>query len=248
VRIGILAPMPSELRPVVKRLGLRKAAPGQPASGAGRMAHEGQVGDVSVVAAMTGIGPSSAEAATRRLLDSGPIDHVVVVGIAGGVADGQDIGDLVPIDVVVDDRTGAEYRPHSLGPDRGDTGSGRAAGGVLHTSSELIADPGRLAALRDRGVVALDMETAAVAAVCEQRGVPWTVFRTISDRVGDGIADETIFGLAHPDGSPNLPAVVRFVLRHPTRIPHLARLGRDLTTATAAAASAAATAIEHCTP
>jgi adenosylhomocysteine nucleosidase len=96
--------------------------------------------------------------------------------------------------------------------------------------------------------VALDMETAAIAAVCDERGVPWSVFRTISDRSGDGLADEAILGLAHPDGSPNLRAVARFVLRHPARIPHLVRLGRDAAAATKAAASAAATALERVTP
>jgi adenosylhomocysteine nucleosidase len=240
MRIGILAPMPSELRPVVKRLGLRPAD-GSPV---GRVVHEGRVGDVDVVAAMTGMGPDAASAATRRMLDVGAVDHVLVVGIAGGIADGQAIGDVVPVGVVIDDRTGVEYRPHPLGsgaafPDRA---------GALHTSPDLITDPGRVAALRAQGVVALDMETAGVAAVCEERGVPWSVIRTISDRAGDGLADEAVFGLAHPDGSPDLRAVAAFVLRHPTRIPHLVRLGRDLATATGAAADAAATAIERCRP
>jgi adenosylhomocysteine nucleosidase len=226
MRVGILAPMPSELRRVVKRLGLRRAA----SDAAGRAAHEGRVGEVSVVAAMTGMGPEAAEAATNRMLDvdpgagavAGVVDHVVVVGIAGGIADRQSIGDLVQPEVVIDDRTGREYRPHALGPP-----SLSGGGGALYTSTELVTDPERVAALRARGVVALDMETAAIAAVCDERGVPWSVFRTISDRSGDGLADEAILGLAHPDGSPDLRAVARFVLRHPARIPHLVRLGRD---------------------
>jgi adenosylhomocysteine nucleosidase len=237
--------MPSELRPVVKRLGLRRASSGA----VGRMAHEGRVGDVSVVAAMTGMGPESAAGATRRMLDGvgegngdgNGVDHVLVVGIAGGIGAGQSIGEVVPVAVVIDDRTGAEYRPHPLGD-----GAGPAPGGAaLHTSPEFIADAERLAALRARGVVALDMETAGVAAVCEERGVPWSVFRTISDRASDGMADEAVFGLAHPDGSPNLRAVARFVFRHPARIPHLVRLGRDMAVATKSAAAAAATAIER---
>jgi nucleoside phosphorylase len=230
------------LRPVVKRLGLRRAASGD----AGRDAHEGQVGDVSVLAAMSGMGPEAAASATRRLLDAGDVDHVVVVGIAGGIVEGQAIGDVVPVDVVIDDRTGAEHRPHPLGDVAGGAGS-VPGGGSLHTSPEFIADPERLAALRAQGVVALDMETAAVAAVCEERGVPWSVFRTISDRSSDGLADDAVFGLARPDGSPDLRAVVRFVARHPARIPHLVRLGRDMSVATRAAAAAAATAIEGVT-
>jgi adenosylhomocysteine nucleosidase len=245
MRVGILAPMPSELRRVVKRMGLRRAA----SDAAGRTAHEGRVGEVAVVAAMTGMGPEAAEAATNRMLDADPgavadvVDHIVVVGIAGGIGDRQSIGDLVQPEVVIDDRTGREYRPHALGPS-----SLSGGGGALHTSAELVTDPERVAALRARGVVALDMETAAIAAVCDERGVPWSVFRTISDRSRDGLADEAILGLAHPDGSPNLRAVARFVLRHPARIPYLVRLGRDAAAATKAAASAAATALERVTP
>ena len=162
-------------------------------------------------------------------------DHVMVVGIAGGIDDRLAIGDVIRPGIVIDGASGAEYRPHPLGeqPDAPDQGA-------LHTSDEFIVDPERVAALRARGVIAMDMETAAVAAVCEEHGCPWSVVRSISDRSSDGMADEAVFELAHPDGSPNLGAVARFVARHPGRVPQLVRLGRDANVATNAAAGAAA--------
>jgi adenosylhomocysteine nucleosidase len=230
VRIGMLAPMPSELRPLVRKLGLRPSA-----ATLGTRIHEGRSGSASVVAATTGMGTAGAAEAAQRMLDAGDIDHLMVVGIAGGIDDRLAIGDVIRPDVVIDGASGAEYRPHPLGeqadpPDQG----------ALHTSDEFIVDPDRLAALRARGVIALDMETSAVAAVCEERGWPWSVVRAISDRSSDGMADESVFELAHPDGSPNLRAVARFVARHPQRIPRLVRLGRDAGIATNAAAAAAA--------
>ena len=45
------------------------------------------------------------------------------------------------------------------------------------------------------GVIAVDMETAAVAAVCARLGVPWSAYRGISDRLVEGIVDEAIAGL-----------------------------------------------------
>ena len=51
----------------------------------------------------------------------------------------------------------------------------------MWTNDELITELEELATLHERGVVALDMETAAIAHACEQRGVPWSVFRAISD-------------------------------------------------------------------
>ncbi|HEY6415108.1 MAG TPA: hypothetical protein VIX41_02680 [Acidimicrobiales bacterium] len=230
MRIGMLAPMPSELRPLVKKLGLR---PSQ--SPVGARAHVGRSGSASVVAAMTGMGTAGAAAAARRMLDAGDVDHVMVVGIAGGIDESLAIGDVIRPGIVIDGASGAEYRPHPLGER-----SGAPEQGALHTSDEFIVDPERVAALRARGVIAMDMETAAIAAVCQEHGCPWSVVRSISDRSSDGMADEAVYELAHPDGSPNFRAVARFVARHPGRIPQLVRLGRDASVATNAAARAAA--------
>lgn len=226
-RVALLAPMPSELRPLVRSLSLRRS----PGRGDGDKVYEGQLAGVAVVAAMTGIGMAAGARAAERVLDAGAVQHLVVVGVAGGVDDRLRIGQVIVPEVVIDGSTGREYRPHPLGD--------RSPAGLLHTSDDLILDPGPLASLMARGVVALDMETAAIAAVCERRGCPWSVFRAISDRVTDGMVDTEVAGLARPDGSPNLPAVARLVMRHPGRIPQLARLGRDLRTASQAAAAAA---------
>jgi adenosylhomocysteine nucleosidase len=230
--------MPSELRPLVKKLGLRPSP-----SPVGTRVHEGLSGSASVVAAMTGMGTAGAAKAARRMLDAGDVDHMMVVGIAGGIDDRLAIGDVIRPGIVIDGASGDEYRPHPLGD-----GADPPDGGALHTSDEFIVDPERVAALRDRGVIAMDMETAAVAAVCEELGCPWSVVRAISDRSSDGMADEAVFQLAHPDGSPNLRAVARFVLRHPGRVPQLVRLGRDAGVATNAAAGAAAEACRQLSP
>jgi nucleoside phosphorylase len=230
-RIAVLAPMRSELRPLVRPLGLRRAE-----TGAGALL-SGAVGRIEVVAATTGIGTRAAARAARRVLDSGPLDRLVVVGIAGGIGPSVGIGDLVVPDLVIDLATGAEHRPAPLG-DAGPRG-------VLATSDELLVDPGEVARLERRGVVAIDMETAAIAAVCEERRCPWSVFRAISDRADDGSTDPAVFGLAGPDGAPNLPALARFLLTRPWRVPQLVRLGRGLRVATSAAAAAAVAALEE---
>jgi adenosylhomocysteine nucleosidase len=230
--------MPSELRPLVKKLGLRPS----PAP-VGKRVHEGLSGSASVVAAMTGMGTVGAAEAAQRMLDAGDVDHVMVVGIAGGIDDRLAIGDVIRPGVVIDGASGAEYRPHPLG-ERTDPPDP----GALHTSDEFIVDPDRVAALRARGVIAMDMETAAVAAACEERGCPWSVIRAISDRSSDGMADEAVFELAHPDGTPDFRAVARFVARHPRRLPQLVRLGRDASVATSAAATAAAEACRRLSP
>lgn len=223
-RVALLAPMRQELAPLVRKLGLRR-------SEADRALHVGRAGALEVVAAMTGIGTTAAAAASERLLDALHFDHVMVVGIAGGVDAEQPIGALIRPELVVDGASGREHRPVQLGdePPRG----------RLVTSDGLVTGRDAAAKLAAEGVVGLDMETAAVAAVCERRGCPWSVFRAISDRVTDGTTDAAVLALAGPDGSGDPWALARYLLARPWRIVRLARLARGSLRAADAAAEAA---------
>ncbi len=222
-RIAFLAPMPSELRPLVRGASLRPGRLGDLA------VQLGSVGDASVVATTTGIGMRAAAEATERLLDAARISHLIVVGIAGGVGATVAIGDVIVPERVVDARNGREYRPAPL-PHTIERGS-------LQSSDELVVGPDCVALLAARGVVAVDMETAAIAAVCEQRQCPWSVVRAISDRAGDTPME--VLGLAKADGSPDFGAAARYALTHPWRVPGLAKLGRDAGRAARAAAESA---------
>ena len=89
------------------------------------------------------------------------------------------------------------------------------------------------------------METAALAAVCERRDIPWSVFRAISDRATDGSVDEEVFRLSNQDGTPNAKAVAAYVLRHPGRLPGMARMAKHAKLATEQAADAAIDAVSR---
>ncbi len=233
VSIAFICAMPMELRPLARRLSLRASR-----TGAGSV-YTGTLGGRAVLATVTGMGTSLAAAGTRRLLDAVAVGHVVVVGITGAVDDSTPIGTVIRPELVVDGATGAEHVPAPLGED--------ARHGTLWTTDELITDSGVLAGLRARGVVALDMETAAVAGVCESLGIGWSVVRVISDRATDGTVTEEVFRLSNQDGTPNFAAVARYVLAHPGRIRLLARLasGARLATQTAAEAAISACAVER---
>lgn len=213
-----------ELQPLRRRLRLRKTGLG----------YAGRVGDRAVTAVVTGMGTALAGAATARLLDAVDVEWVIVVGIAGAIDNQMPIGTLVLPQLVISGADGAEHRPTPLG-----AGLADAAHGKLWTTNELVLDPAVHADLRADGVVALDMETAAVAKVCDERGVSWSVVRAISDRAGDGTVDAEILALSHPDGSPNFSAVARYLVRRPNAIPRLFRLAKGSRLATERAADAA---------
>jgi len=224
-RIGFLAPMQPELKPLVEKLSLQRRTEGD------TKLYDGTLDEVDVVATMTGIGMGPAKKATERLLDGAAVEHVVVVGIAGGIDPALQIGDLVIPEIVVDGHSDIEYRPAPLGD--------QTPKGAIWSSDDFHTAPEVLDKLRGRGVVALDMETGAVAEVCEQRGVPWSVFRSISDRSEDGIVDEEIFAITSPSGGANLKALAKYLLPKPWRVRKLAQLAKDMNVATGAASDAA---------
>ncbi len=224
-RTAFICAMPMELQPLVRKLSLTKTESGDVAMYSGTLdGHE-------VVAIVTGMGTELALAGARRLLDAIAIDRVVVVGITGAVENLTPIGTLILPEVVVNSATGSEHRPDPLGDG--------TPNGTMWTTDVLLTEPGAVADLRARGVVSLDMETAAIAELCEERKIPWSVFRVISDRATDGSIDEEVFHLSHQDGTPDGRAVVRYFLRHPGRIPRMARLAKGAKLATETAADAA---------
>jgi len=225
VDIAFVCAMPMELEPVVRKLDLEESLAGD------LTVHTGTLHDRSVVAIVTGMGTELATAGVTRLLDAVQVRRVVVVGITGAVENETPIGTLVLPEFVVNGATGAEYRPAPLGVG--------TASGTMWTTDTLITDLDVIAGLRARGVVSLDMETAAIAALCEARHIPWSVFRVISDRATDGSVDEEVFGLSHMDGSPNNEAIERYFTDHPERVEAMARLAEGALLATESAADAA---------
>jgi hypothetical protein len=138
---------------------------------------------------------------------------------------------------VVDGVTGAEYPTAPWGD--------VVQQGRLVTFDDFQTNPEVLAGLQRRGFAAIDMETAAVAAVCDRRGCPCTVFRAISDDAAAGTIDAAVAAMARPDGSPDVGAAVRYLLRRPWRVPRLASLGRDAQRAAKAAAASAVEALNR---
>ncbi|MGH7895084.1 MAG: hypothetical protein ACREQL_10465 [Candidatus Binatia bacterium] len=224
-RVAVIAAMPSELQPFVKKVGsMTRETLGD------RPLYQGRVGDVEVLATRTGMGTDFASEVTDRLLDAFDVEHVIAIGIAGGVA-GVEIGDVLTPSVVINGDDGSEHVPTTP---RGITPKGK-----LRTSKHFSVDKALMERLASEGINAVDMETAAIGASAERHHCSWSVYRAISDKASDDLIDTEIYGLAHPDGSPNVWASLRFIARRPWLLPRLIRLGRDAQLAADAAAQAA---------
>jgi adenosylhomocysteine nucleosidase len=217
--------MQPELKAIVKSFGLRATAHDATFS------HRGSVGSWAVSALVTGMGPELGRQAAARALARGPVDHVMVIGIAGGLDPALPVGSLMVPSRVQLYPDGPAYATHPLPP--------RVAEGGLMTTDGLFDDEGVWQPILARGFGAVDMEAAGVAEVCEERGVAWSVYRGISDRPDEHIVDQAVFGLSKPDGSADPVAVAKYLARDPRRAKALAHLNRCMQAAASLAADAA---------
>ena len=228
--VVVLAPMPLELEAIVRAFELRADSDGGGASWTGR------VGDSDVTAVHIGMGPPLTRRAAGRLFDPAApghrrVDHVMIAGICGGLHPDLAVGTLVNPEVVVDHASGATYRHAPPGD--------APLEGKLVTTEGVSLDDELSRRFFDDGCYAVDMETSAVAEVCEARGCDWSVYRCIGDRYFDGLLDERLVALSNPDGSADIDAVTRLLEHEPELLPRLQQLSHDSALAARLAAEAA---------
>jgi len=224
--------MPMELAPLRRRMD-----DVQPFPALGGRAITGRLAGLDVVATTVGVGTRRATETTERVLQSVSVPLVVIVGIAGGSAPHLKIADVVVPESVIHGPAGTTHTST--------TSVARLdRKGTIRTDDDLLVDAEAVAALHRQGVIAMDMETGSIAAVCERHGVEWTAFRAISDTI-DRPVDPATMTMLQSDGTPNVGAAVRFIVRRPHKIPHLVSLARDSAKACNAAAAAAVRALEN---
>ncbi len=224
-RVAMLAPMRPELKALVRAGSLQRTHDDDVFS------HTGSAGAWTVLAAVIGMGPTVARRATERLLALGPFDHVMVVGIAGGLDPALRIGSLMVPSRVRLYPDGPRYDTRPL--------PSRTAEGGLMTTDGLFSDEAVWRPILESGYGAVDMEAAGVAEACEKAGVAWSVYRGISDRPDENLIDQAVFALSKPDGSADVVALGKYLARDPRRAKMLAHLNRCMETAASAAAAAA---------
>ena len=213
----------------------------QPERLAGREFWRGRLHGHEVVAVLSGIGKVAAATTASVLLQRFEPRRLVFTGVAGGIAPGVAVGDIVVGSAFLQhDMDASPLFPRHEVPGYGrahfDADSGLAEAlrhgaadavswlparldaatrkalalhapavhhGAIATGDRFVATSAESEALRHAlpAALAVDMETAAVAQVCHDFGVPFGAVRTISDRADDA---------AHVD----FPVFLQRVARH----------------------------------
>jgi adenosylhomocysteine nucleosidase len=226
-RTLILAALPTELSAAQRRLDRLDHASISP------LATGDACGLASVLFATTGIGPQRVAQTLPTLLDAHRPDRVIHLGFAGGLDPNLKPGDTFPIREV---RTLAAESSLQLSmPSQLPPGM---APRTLVTVAKAAYTPAAKQRLREQsGADAVDMETHTVATICRQRGIRLIAFRAITDAAGETLPPG-ILALTAADGRPRVWAAIRYLLRHPQRLPALIRLARRSSRCAAALAHA----------
>lgn len=141
--------------------------------------------DVPVIVSGPGTGPAGqarVREAVMRLPDR--VSVVIFAGLAGGLREEAAGADGVVVARRVVDEHGGEWRSGGASVDAADDST------VLGVD-RIIATPAEKKRLGERtGAAAVDMESAAFARACGERGLEWVVVRAVSDSVNEHLPEE----------------------------------------------------------
>lgn len=166
VRIGIVAALEREVRPLIRGWKVRMIEQ----SGRRYRLFENANGDCALICG--GIGAEAARRATEALIQEVHPMRVVSAGFAGAVQGGLDrslkVGDVLEPHTVINASDGV----------RTEIGSGA---GILVTSANVAGREQKIRFDKAYGANSVDMEAAAVAQGAEARGVGFTALKAISE-------------------------------------------------------------------
>ncbi len=175
---------------------------------AGRDFHTGLLWDVPVVVTLSRIGKVAAATTATLLAECFTPRRMVFTGVAGGLAPGVRVGDVVVSQALLQHDMDAsplfprhEVPLYGMSQFAGDAaladalaqaardalGAARVHHGLLVSGDRFVCSAAESRALRATlpDALAVDMESAAVAQVCHDYGLPFAAVRSISDRADD---------------------------------------------------------------
>ena len=235
--LGVVAAMAAEARALSP---LRRTAGGL------------QLRDDGTLVSISGIGAGAATAGAQALA-AGGATALMSFGMAGGLDPALEPGCIVVPDRVIS-REGAAYaisqgwagRIFSLLRAQIPAPATVSVRGALLTSPCAVDDAVEKSALfRDTGAVAVDMESAAVAAVAAERGLPFVAVRVIVDSARDHLPRAVV--AASRAGQVHVPTLIFGLLRAPGEILPLLRLARRFAAANQSLTAVAAV-LRHAGP
>lgn len=219
VKIGILGAMLEEVSSIKEMMVITKEN-----HIAGRIYYEGHIGDTEIILTFSRWGKVAAATTVTTLINIYNIDFVLFTGVAGGVSESLNIGDIIigkglyqhDMDArpffdqyQIPLTTSLIFKPESSDVVKAEQASHRFVDkittifneknlsqfsifkpavhtGLIASGDQFIQDTNNHENLKltenDQQTLAVEMEGASVAQVCEEYRVPYIVIRVISDK------------------------------------------------------------------
>lgn len=206
-----------EAEPLLRRFGLDSLWEPESRRFQIRLPTSAKLASGDIFVSVTGMGLSSAQKEAERVLSIAPgISLAISVGICGGLSPAWNVGDVcIPEEVV--DEEGCRWPCVSLG---------FLQKGRLLSVKSLIATPHEKHALhRQYDADVVDMEAAAIAQVCAERKIAFAAIKAVSDAADAALPRE--LGQFAPQGIVHGRQLILSLLRRPSLIIELIRLGRN---------------------
>jgi adenosylhomocysteine nucleosidase len=230
-----------ELRPFRRRLEHRR-----PLRLGGLKGFRSRIGNLELAAIATGIGPRRAGEIAQRAFKVLPHASLVIsAGVAGALSPGLAVGDVVVADRLIvagEDNMGPERvitvaseQVEELGAILLEAGLAVSTGGLLTTRRVLATIADKRQAREASGAIAVDMESASIAAEAVSEGLPLVCLRTVMDTAHE---DVPAAGFTNPEGHVNALRAMRTIATEPGAILRLPRMMYNLSIATHSLADA----------
>jgi adenosylhomocysteine nucleosidase len=185
--------------------------------------HKIAAGRPGIFTLIVGIGRPNAEKSVREFLAACSPERVLTCGFAGGLNPALKLGEVVFEIGNRQSAIGNESEPRDL--DVSETLVAAGAKPVKFFCADRIAttvaEKQKLRA--ETGADAVEMESAAICAVCRERGIPCVTIRVISDPADEELPLD-FNALAKPDRSMDFGKLAWAIVRSPGKIGALIRL------------------------
>ncbi|HWL51187.1 MAG TPA: hypothetical protein VNQ90_02040 [Chthoniobacteraceae bacterium] len=170
----------------------------------------GNLGAQEVLVLHTGMGPQRARERLSMYLNALPITRVISAGYAGGLDPALRPGSIV---------IGENYSTPEWVEQVVRLHGRRVRAGRLKTSPTVLETCAEKAAFAEQtGAIAVDMETASLWALCQEKKISMLSVRAISDRADEELAVPFSVCFDAEKERPRPGALMSFLCHHPSRL------------------------------
>lgn len=229
MKIGIITAMPEETQSVIRAIaGARKAQIG------GLAVRHGSLAGHEIVIVEAGMGFNNAATAADKLVHAFRPDMIISVGFCGGVSAELHVGDIVVATglIIVSEKECEAVPVEITAASRNfvvrQTAEGHRVFGGLFASTPVIMRKSRLAVLlsADAPYPVVEMESAAIAIIAVENGIPFAGIRSVSDAFDEELGF-SLDEFCDKRMRIRIPKVLLTIARKPRIIPQLIRLARN---------------------